>query len=114
MDKESYLFIVWTTDNPITAMNMIMTYGGNSMLNNWWDGVTIILWGASQQLVATNTMVSGRVQELMDMGVKFSACRRCADDLNVTGVLENLGVEVIYWGVPMTKLLKSGAKILTI
>jgi len=114
VENDSHLFIVWTTDNPVTAMNMIMTYGGNSMLNNWWDEVTIILWGASQQLVASNTTVSVRVRELMDMGVKFSACKRCADELNVTEALENLGVEVIYWGVPMTKLLKSGAKILTI
>ena len=114
MENESHLYIVWTTDNPITAMNMVTTYGGNSMKNDWWDEVTIILWGASQQLVATDAVIQNRVRELMDMGVKFSACKRCADDLQVTGVLEGLGVEVIYWGAPMTKLLKSGAKILTI
>lgn len=114
MDSDSHLYIVWTTDNPITAMNMVTTYGGNSMKNDWWDAVTIILWGASQQLVATDATVSERVRELMDMGVKFSACKRCADDLNVTDVLEGMGVEVIYWGEPMTKLLKSCAKILTV
>lgn len=114
MENDTHLYIVWTTDNPVTAMNMIMTYGGNSMLNHWWDEVTIILWGASQQLVATNNTVNARVRELMDMGVKFSACKRCADDLNVTDALETLGVEVIYWGAPMTELLKSSAKILTI
>ncbi|HNR01482.1 MAG TPA: DsrE family protein [Anaerolineaceae bacterium] len=114
MENESHLYIVWTTDNPITAMNMVTTYGGNSMKNGWWDEVTIILWGASQQLVAANTTVSDRVRELMDMGVKFSACKRCADELEVTQTLESMGVEVIYWGEPMTKLLKSGAKMLTI
>lgn len=114
MESDSHLYIVWTTDNPVTAMNMITTYGGNSMKNGWWEEVTIVLWGASQQLVATNAIVSERVHELMDMGVKFSACKRCADDLGVSEILEGMGVEVIYWGAPMTNLLKSGAKILTI
>ncbi|HNS07727.1 MAG TPA: DsrE family protein [Anaerolineaceae bacterium] len=114
MSHNSHLYIVWTTDNPITAMNMVTTYGGNSMKNGWWDEVTIILWGASQQLVATDPSVAGRVRELMEMGVKFSACKRCADELRVTDALERLGVEVIYWGEPMTRLLKSGATVLTI
>jgi len=114
MDNDSHLYIVWTTDNPITAMNMVTTYGGNSMKNGWWDEVTIILWGASQRLVATDSSVADRVRELMDMGVKFSACKRCADDFNVSEILEGMGVEVIYWGERMTKLLKSGATIITV
>ena len=39
-------------------------------------------------------------------GVEFSACKACADELGVTATLQELGVEVIYWGEPLTRLLR--------
>lgn len=114
MGDEDHLYIIWTTDNVETAMNMVLTYGGNSMLNHWWEKVTIIVWGASQKLVASNPIVQDRIKELMEMGVFFSACQRCAGNLEVKAALEALGVETKYWGEPLTKLLKAGARIITI
>ena len=48
------------------------------------------------------------MKELLDGGVEFSACKACADELGVTERLEALGIEVIYWGEPLTTLLTTG------
>ncbi len=84
------------------------------MLKGWWDKVTIIIWGAADQLVATDTTIQTRIKELMDIGVHFTACKSCADSLGVTPQLKSLGVEVKYWGESLTQILKSGATLLTI
>jgi hypothetical protein len=114
MEKESHLYILWTTDNPITAMNMIMTYGGNSLLKGWWDKVTIIIWGAADHLVATDPDIQARIKEMIYMGAHFTACKRCAQNLGVEKELLEMGIEVKFWGEALTKLLKSGATILTV
>jgi len=114
MEDNSHLYILWTTDNPVTAEKMVLMYGGNSMLKGWWDNVTIIIWGAADQLVTTDTVIQARIKELVDMGVHFTACKSCADTLDVTPQLKSLGVEVKYWGEPLTQILKSGATLLTI
>ncbi len=114
MENDSHLYILWTTDNPVTAEKMVLMYGGNSLLKGWWDKVTIIIWGAADQLVATNPVIRDKIRELMDMGVHFTACKRCADTLGVTPQLESLGVEVRHWGESLTGLMKAGANILTV
>jgi hypothetical protein len=48
------------------------------------------------------------------VGVHIAACKACADQLGVTETLEELGSEVIYWGVPLTDLLKNDEKLITI
>jgi len=114
MEKESHLYILWTTDNAVTAEKMVLMYGGNSLLKGWWDKVTIIIWGAADQLVTSDLAIQARIKELMDMGAHFTACKRCAQTLGVESQLKDLGVEVKFWGESLTKLLKSGATILTV
>ena len=113
MAEDSHLYILWTTDNPVTAEKMVFMYAGNSILKGWWDEVTIIVWGASTQLVGTNPTIQTRIKELISTGVNFSACLRCAEQMEVVSQLEDLGIEVKYWGEPLTELLRSGAKLLT-
>ena len=114
MKKQSHLHILWTTDNPVTAEKMVLMYGGNSMLKGWWEKVTIIIWGAADVLAATDPLIQARMKELMEMGVQFTACKRCAETLDVEQPLKDLGVEVKYWGESLTKLLQSGATLLTV
>jgi len=46
--------------------------------------------------------------------VTVSACKACADQLGVTEALEEVGIEVKYWGEPLTEVLKAGEELLTI
>ena len=112
--ESDHLYILWTNDNPITAEKMVFMYGGNGLKQGWWKEVTIIIWGATAQLVSSNQTIQQQIQGLIVQGVTVSACKACADQLGVSGTLEALGIEVKYWGEPLTTILKSQGTLLTV
>ena len=112
MDSE--LFILWTNDNLVTSEKMVIMYGHNSIRRGWWSDVTVIIWGATAGLVAENIEIQEKLAAMMKDGVHVSACRACVDQLGVTDVIEKLGIEVKYWGEPLTELLKAGKKLITV
>jgi hypothetical protein len=114
MDKSKELHILWTNDNLDTSQFMVMMYATNSMLNQWWDSVTVIIWGATAKLVAENDTIQERLKIAQHAGVKFSACVACARQLGVVEKLETLGVEVIGWGEPLTNIIQGGKPLITV
>lgn len=114
MQSKRVLHILWTNADVDTAQYMVMMYATNSMLNGWWDDVTVILWGATVKLTAENAIVQERIRIAAQAGVKFSACVSCAEQLGVKEQITALGIEVIPWGKPLTDLLQSGQPLLTV
>ena len=114
MTENRHLHILWTNDNMNTSQYMVFMYATNSMLNCWWDSVTVIIWGATAKLVATNEVIQERIRMAEHAGVKFSACIACARELGVIEKLESLGVEIIPWGPPLTEILQNGDPLITI
>ena len=114
MSNKTHLYVLWTNDNPITAEKMVFMYTVNSLLHGWWEKVTLIIWGAPAQLVSEDVKMQEKVKEALDAGVHITACKACADQLGVTETLEKLGIEVKYWGVPLTELLTGEETLLTI
>ena len=70
--------------------------------------------GATTKLVSENKEIQKKIKEALRAVVHITACKACADQLGVTEDLERLGIEVIYWGVPLTDILKNDEKLLTI
>ncbi|MCH3915904.1 MAG: DsrE family protein [Spirochaetia bacterium] len=114
MEKSNQLYILWTNADELTSEKMVMMYATNSLLEKWWDAVTVIIWGATTKLVAENTSIQTKIQVAQQAGVQFSACKACADQLGVADKLIGLGIEVIYWGEGLTTILKDGDKLLTV
>ncbi len=114
MVDENSLYILWTSADELTARHMVMMYAVNSLLRGWWHDVTVIVWGAAAKAAAENEAVGRAIAKAKDAGVHFSACRACAAKLGVAEKLESMGIEVIYWGEPLTALLKGGARLLTV
>ena len=114
MSETSRLFILWTNADPITSEMMVMMYATNSLLQQWWDEVTVIIWGATAKLAAENTGIQTAMQIAKSVGVQFKACKACSDQLGVSGALERQGVEVVYMGTELTRILKENEKLLTI
>jgi hypothetical protein len=112
MDKE--LYILWTNDNVITAEKMVFMYGHNAKIRGWWDEVTIIIWGATAKLAGENPAIQEKITAMIKDGVKVSACRACAEQMGVAETLESLGIEVKFWGEPLTELLKQNKKLITV
>ncbi len=114
MSDQDHLYILWTNADPVTAEKMVFMYAGNALKLAWWQRVTIIIWGATATLAAENVALQAHIRQLQGSGVEFSACKACADELGVTATLEGLGIEVIYWGEPLTRLLRERAALLTV
>lgn len=114
MERPSILYILWTNADPITSEKMLLMYATNAMMHHWWDEITVIIWGAPAVLIANNKLIQDKIELAMLAGVKFSACKACADQLNMSNHLIEMGIEVKYWGNELTSLLKDNEKLITI
>ena len=114
MSQPRKLNILWTNADLITSEKMVMMYATNSMLKHWWDEVTVIIWGATAKIIAENKMLQGKLEIAKLAGVKFSACKACADQLGVTENLQDLGIEIIYWGEELTRILQDDEKLISV
>lgn len=114
MNDDKKLHILWTNSNVNTSRMMVIKYARNAMLNNWWDNVTVIIWGDTTRLVATDPIIQEEMRIAKQAGVHFSACLACAINLGIREDLELLGLELIPWGVPFTEIIKEKKNLITI
>ncbi|MGH0053674.1 MAG: DsrE family protein [Sphaerochaetaceae bacterium] len=108
------LYILWTNADIVTFDKMVAMYARNAMTHRWWSQVTVIIWGSTAKLAADSELVALKIREMLQVGVKISACKACSDSLGVTEQLEHMGIEVCYWGEGLTQILKSNDRLLTI
>ena len=114
MAEKRNLYILWTNADPITAENMVFMYAVNSRIHDWWENVTVIIWGAPAKLVAHDVSIQHMIEEAKSAGVHVSACRACADQLGVREKLEALDIDIKHWGGALTELMKNGEQLITI
>jgi len=93
---------------------MVFMYAENSMKYQKWEAITIIVWGATTKLVAEDPTIRERIKKLQDLGVHFTACITCAEELGVTEEIRSLGIDLVKWLNPLTELLKENKKLLTV
>ena len=107
------LVVLWTSGDPEVAEKVCFMYTHNALKRGWFKNVILIVWGPSANLLANNSRLESQVKSMISDGVKLQACKACSDSYGVSKKLEDIGVEVIYMGVPLTNYLKSGYSILT-
>lgn len=107
------IFIIWSSADPEVAHNLAFMYSHNSLLRGWWGRVRLIIWGPSAKLASEDIDIQARIKEMMADGVEVWACRACAENYGVVPALEELGVNVIYVGTPVTEMIKTGWKQLS-
>jgi len=112
--KERELHILWTNADRTTAENMVFMYSENSMKNDWWDKITVILWGATQELVVSDAQIRDRLLALRELGVNISACLTCANKMGIREELEKYEIEIVRWGKRITDLMQAGKHLLSI
>lgn len=114
MPETKKLNILWTNDNPITAELMVFMYAIYSKEQKMWDDVTLIVWGATVQLVMENVDIQALIKKAQKSGIHVTACRSCVNELDAIEALEALDIELISWGAPLTKIIQSNEKLITI
>lgn len=113
MEKPDKLCVIWTSADPEVAMNMALMYAKNSRLKGWWGTVRLIVWGPSQKTLMADAALQKEILECAKAGVELWACRACADRYGLAARLEGLGLDVIYVGDPLTRMLKDDWSVVT-
>ena len=107
------LVILWTSGDKEVAEKMVFLYTFNSKRFGWWDDITLIVWGPSTKLLSEDTDLQEYIKKIMDQGTVVKACKACADEYDVSGKLEEMGIEVKYVS-EFTNYIKEGRHILTL
>ena len=114
MAADGKLCVLWTSGDREVALSMVFMYTKNSKLKGWWDQVLLVVWGASARLLAEEPELQKELAELKKAGVQLQACKACAEMHGVSDRLEAMGIEVKYMGQPLTDILKTDWKVITI
>ena len=112
-DNSDKLVVLWTSDNPELAKSMVFMYTYNAKRYNWFNEVTLIIWGPSAKFAAENEEIQKEIAKMKEAGIKIEACIACAAMFGVEDKLRQLGYDVKGMGMPLTEYLKQNYKVLT-
>lgn len=101
------LMVVWTSGDRDVAIKMVFMYANAAKKNEWWEGVTLVVWGPSSKLLSTDSELQKSIKTMQESGVIIEACKACADMYDVSDDLAAMGIDVKYMGQPLTEALKS-------
>lgn len=107
MEDNNKLVVVWTSGDKEVAMKMVFMYTYNAKKYEWWDDITLLIWGPSSKLLSEDKELQDYVKEMKDIGVNLLACKGCSDLYDVSDELEQIGVTVKYTGKDLTDFIKN-------
>jgi hypothetical protein len=107
------IVVVWTSGERDVALEVAFPYTLNSKVRNWWEDVTLVVWGPSTQLVCHDLEIQAYLEKIKEAGITIECCKACADRYGLSEKVQSLGIHVKYMGEPTTKYLKEGRHILT-
>ena len=110
---EARLAVLWTSGDLEVAEKMVMIYAYNAKKYGWFDRIKFIVWGPSTKLLSQTPKLQQWIKKMKNIGVELFACKWCAEQYKVSAQLKNMGIEVIYYGKPLSELIKTGWKVMT-
>ncbi|MCK9641347.1 MAG: DsrE family protein [Prolixibacteraceae bacterium] len=107
------LVVVWSSGDPEVATKACLMYAHAAKKYKWFNEVILIVWGPSEKLLAENAVLKEKVAAMKKDGIIVEACVACSNMYNVTNELKVCQVDVKGMGVPLTRYLKRGYKIVS-
>ncbi len=107
------LVVLWSSGDPEVAEKACLMYTGAAKKYVWFKEVILIVWGPSEKLLAENTKLKEKIASMKKDGVIVEACVACSNMYGVTDELKVCEVDVKGMGVPLTRYLKRGYKIIS-
>ena len=107
------LVVLWSSGDIDVAEKACLMYTHAAKKNNWFKEVILIVWGPSQKLLAENSKLKDKLALMKKDGVIVEACVACSDMYGVTNDLRVCKVDVKGMGVPLTRYLKRGYKVVS-
>jgi len=107
------LVVLWSSGDPEVAEKACLMYTHAAKRNGWFREVILIVWGPSEKLLAENSTLKEKVASMKKDGVIVEACIACSNMYGVTNDLKVCEVDVKGMGVPLTRYLKRGYKVIS-
>ncbi len=107
------LVVLWSSGDPEVGEKACLMYTHASKRNKWFKEVILIVWGPSEKLLAENSTLKEKVAAMKRDGVIVEACVACSNMYGVTNELRVCEVDVKGMGVPLTRYLKRGYRIIS-
>jgi hypothetical protein len=113
--RNDELVVVWTSGDRDVADSMVLMFVGGAPKYKFWeaDKITLLIWGPSAKLLASDEGLQKQVREIKTAGIDVLACKACSDRYGVSAKLEELGVTVRYAGKDLANFIREGRHILT-
>jgi hypothetical protein len=108
--EDKSLVVLWTTGERDVFTHMLHMYLLNSKWLNWWEEITLVVWGPSAKLIAEDEEIRKEVKELLKAGIIIEACKACAEKYGVTDILSETGIEVKGMGKALTGYIKDESR----
>lgn len=106
VDNKDKLVVLWTSGDKEVAMKMVFMYTYNAKKYQWWNHITLLVWGPSSKLLSEDKELQDYVKKMQELGIETLACKACADSYEVSEKLEKLGITVRYTGKDLTTFIK--------
>ena len=100
------VLVILSSGDRDVALEVGLVYPLNAAKNKWMDEVKVIIFGPSERIVAHDMEIQEKIKELQKYGVEIMACKWCSDRMNITGLLEDIGIKAVYVGTVISQLLK--------
>ncbi len=107
------LVVLWSSGDPEVAMKSCLMYAQAAKKYNWFKEVILVVWGPSEKLLAEDSELKDKVASMKKDGVIVEACVACSNMYGVTNDLKVCQVDVKGMGVPLTRYLKRGYKVVS-
>ena len=107
------LVVLWSSGDPEVAMKSCLMFAHAAKKNNWFKEVILVVWGPSEKLLAEDSVLKDKVASMKKDGVIVEACVACSNTYGVTNDLKVCQVDVKGMGVPLTRYLKRGYKVVS-
>ncbi|MBK7710688.1 MAG: DsrE family protein [Bacteroidales bacterium] len=107
------LVVLWSSGDPDVAEKACLMYAHAAKKYNWFKEVILIVWGPSEKLLAENSKFKDKIAVMKKDGVIVEACIACSNMYGVTNDLKVCEVDVKGMGVPLTRYLKRGYKLVS-
>jgi hypothetical protein len=103
---EDKLVVLWTSGDREVALKMVFMYTYNAKKFEWWNDITLLVWGPSQKLLTEDAELQEYVKKMIADGIEVLACKGCADQYGISEKLKEIGVTVRYTGKDLTNFIK--------
>jgi hypothetical protein len=107
------LVVLWSSGDPEVAEKACLMYTHAAKKYSWFKEVILIVWGPSEKLLAENSDLKEKIASIKKDGVIVEACVACSNMYGVTNELKVCEVDVKGMGIPLTRYLKRGYRIVS-